>query len=329
MSRRIVIVGDSPLSVLVGRQLDRDLAREAHIEVAHLTRDESFIYSPHITTLLGHQNFPLKNQLYRNVRSQKTTVKQINLVDQRVITTIGVIDYDAICLDLTPSYGRSEIKKIGQLVTRLINEIQAKFNSGRLLRARVTFAGEDIMSWQMALALAADTVAYPVPIQRALLIQAQYPSITILKEFLADNGVGSRKSVAPQPGLTINPPSSPLKNRLVRGALLDDKDNFVLRDTLNPEGHPESIVVDTKWRHRQNVLKVDQTLAVQIAANIERFLTGDRQRPIKLPRPSGILKGQKNDFVWIGDLESRRLKAKIIGQLDQRFYEKLFRQFNF
>lgn len=323
MRKSVVIVGDSPLSVLVAKALDRDLAREAHIEVTHLTRDDSLIYAPNITSLLGRHTFPSKSKLYSNIDCQKTVVKQINLIDRRVITTSGVIDYDCLFLDLTASFLSSEITKISQQATRLISEIKAKINSGRNLRARITFAGEDAISWQLALALASDVSACPAIVQRALIVQAQYPSISKLKNFLAENGVASRKSVALLPGLTITAPTAPVKNRLVRGALLDDKDNFVLRDTLNPEGHPESIVVDSINRHQQDVLRVDQTLAVQIASNIERFLAGDRQRSINFPRSSGILKGQTNNFVWFGNLQSSHLRAKLISVLDQKFYRRL------
>lgn len=323
MRKNVVIVGDSPLSVLVARILDRDLARETHIEAVHLTRDDSFVYSSILTSLLGRHDFPSKSGLYRNIRLQRTTVKQINLIDRRVITTSGVLEYDSLFLDLTPSFLAPEISKISQQTVRLINELQAKINSGRNLRARITLAGDDTMSWQLALALAADISTYPTTLQRAVIVQAQYPSISKLKDFLAENGVLSRKSVALLPGLTINAPTAPLKNRLVRGALLDDKDNFVLRDTLNPEGHPETIVIDSNGRSQQNILRVDQTLAVQIATNIELFLAGDRQRTINCPRPSGILKGRGGNFVWLGNLQSRRLKAKIISILDQRFYMQI------
>ena len=318
-----MIVGDSPLSVLVARALDRDLAREAHIEVTYLTRDDSLIYAPNFTSLLGRHTFPSKSKLYNNIGYQKTTVKQINLIDRRVITTSGVIDYDCLFLDLTPSFISSEITKISQQALRLISEIKAKINSGRNLRARITFAGEDAMSWQMALALSSDVSACPIAVQRALIVQAQYPNISKLKDFLAENEVVSRKSVAPLPGLTVSTPTTPLKSRLVRGALLDEKDNFVLRDTLNPEGHPETIIVDSSNRHQQDLLRVDQTLAVQIKSNMERFLAGDRQKSISSPRSSGILKGQNSNFVWIGNLQSSHLRAKLISALDRRFYKQL------
>src|SRR3989344_3587991 len=270
MRKSVVIVGDSPLSVLVARLLDRDLARETHIEAIHLTRDDSLVYAPHITSLLGKHSFPSKSGLYNNVSCRKTTVKQINLIDRRV-----------------------------------------------------TSAGEDAMSWQMALALSSDVSACPIAVQRALIVQAQYPNISKLKDFLAENEVVSRKSVAPLPGLTVSTPTTPLKSRLVRGALLDEKDNFVLRDTLNPEGHPETIIVDSSNRHQQDLLRVDQTLAVQIKSNMERFLAGDRQKSISSPRSSGILKGQNSNFVWIGNLQSSHLRAKLISALDRRFYKQL------
>jgi hypothetical protein len=323
MRKSVVIVGDSPLSVLVARALDRDLARETHIEVTYLTRDDSLIYAPNLTSLLGRHTFPSKSKLYNNIVCQKTTVKQINLIDRRVITTSGVIDYDCLFLDLTPSFLSSEITKISQQALRLISEVKAKINSGHSLRARITFAGEDAMSWQLALALASDISACPVTVQRSLIVQAQYPSISRLKDFLAENGVASRKSVALLPGLTINAPTAPIKNRLVRGALLDDKDNFVLRDSFNPEGRPESIIVVSKQRHQQDVLRADQTLAEQISSNIERFLAGDRQRAITCPRSSGILKGQTNDFVWFGNLQSSHLRARLISVLDRKFYRQL------
>ena len=323
MRKSVVIVGDSPLSVLVARALDRDLARETHIEVTYLTRDDSLIYAPNLTSLLGRHTFPSKSKLYNNIGCQKTTIKQINLIDRRVITTGGVIDYDCLFLDLTPSFLSSEITKMSQQALRLISEAKAKINSGHNLRARITFAGEDAMSWQLALALASDISACPATVQRSLIVQAQYPSISRLKDFLAENGVASRKSVALLPGLTINAPTAPIKNRLVRGALLDDKDNFVLRDSLNPEGHPESIVVDANQRHQQDVLRVDQTLAEQISSNSERFLAGDRQRAIRCPRSSGILKGQTNDFVWFGNLQSSHLRARLISALDRKFYRQL------
>lgn len=323
MRKSVVLVGDSPLSVLVARLLDRELARQTHIEVTHLTRDDSLVYSPSLTSLLGRHDFPSKSQLYRNIRLQRTTVKQINLIDRRVITTSGVLDYDSLFLDLTPSFLAPEISKISQQAVRLINELQAKINSGRNLRARITLAGDDVMSWQMALALATDISTYPAAIQRAVIVQAQYPSAPKLKDFLAENGVMTRKSVALLPGLTINAPTTPVKNRLVRGALLDDKDNLVLRDTLNPEGHPETIIVDSNGRSQQNILRVDQTLAVQVAANIECFLAGDRQKTVNCPRPSVILKGQTENFVWLGSLQSRRLKASLISKLDQKFYHRL------
>ncbi len=323
MHKTVVIVGDSPLSVLIGRLIDRDLARQTHIEAVHLTRDPSFVYAPRISSLLGKQSFTLKNRLYRHVSCQTTTVRQIDLIDRRVITTDGIVDYDALILDLTPTYTAEEIKKIAAQATRLINEVQAKAKSGQQLKARITFAGADAVSWQIALALAADLSVMSTAVQRALSVQAQFPPIAKLREFLVENGVTSRKSVALLPGLTIGAPKAPLKNRSVRGALLDDRDNFILRETLNPEGHPETIVIDGDWRLAPNILKVEQTLASRLVGNVERFLEGERQRPIHCPRPSGILKAQDGEFVWFGSLQSSGWRAKIIAWLDRGFYEKL------
>jgi len=323
MTKSIVIIGDSSLSVLVGRRLDGDLARQAHIEVIHLTRDKSLIYSPQIVSLLGGQNFPSKSHLYRHVQCRKSIIKQINLNDHRIITASETINYDVLFLDLTPSHTALEIAKISQQVTRLVTEIQAKINLGRQLRTRVTFEGEDVLSWQLALSLADDIMSLPTAIQRSLIIQAPFPQDTGLKDFLITNGVGSVKSLAPLPGITIMAASPPVKNRFVRGAMLDDKDNFILRATLNPEGHPELIVVDRHRRLRQNILRVDQTIAVQIAANIERFLSGERQLPINYPRPTGILRGQTSDYVWIGNFQRSHLWAKLVSMLDRRFYRQI------
>lgn len=320
----MVIIGDSPLSVMVARFLDRQIARQAHIQVTHLTRDEAFIYWPSTVSLLGQQNFPTKKQLYRYVTLRPGVTKQINLNDHRVITTAGALDYDVLLLDLTPSYSVAELKKISEQCQRLINELKAKINSGHQVKARVSFAGEDASSWQLALALAADLSTFSVGLRRALSVQAQYQPTAALKDFFNTNGVNSGKTVGPLPGLTVAAPTAPLKSRLVRGAALDAKDQFIVRNTLNPEGHPELIVVNGSCRQTQNILRSDQTIANQIASNIERFLEGSRQKEIKLPKPSGLVSGHTSQLSWVGGLNLGGLRSWLVAGLDRKFYRSLF-----
>ncbi|MEK7171122.1 MAG: hypothetical protein AAB774_02355 [Patescibacteria group bacterium] len=325
MSKNIVIIGDSPLSSLIACQLDRQLAREAHIEITHISRDESFVYLPCLTSLIGQYHLPAKKELYQEVTFTKATIRQINLIDRRVITTAGTYEYDVLVIDQTPTFTGLEIKKISALCLRLVTQLQSKIKSGHQLKARLTFAGDDVSSWQLALALAGDVSKLSSGLRRSLVIQAQFPLWDWLKKFLSDNSVESRKTVGLLPGATVAGAKPPFENRLVRGALLDDADNFILDPSLNPERYPEVIVVDRIKRFYQNNLRVDQTLAVKISQNISRYLEGRRQQTIELPPMSGLLRTDENMAAWVGGLQDKRFKARIIGRLDLAFYRRLFR----
>jgi len=323
MRRNVVIVGDSPLSLLVARALDQELARSAHIDVAYLSRDERLLYWPELTSLLGTRSGVGLAGLLKHVSFKKAAIKQINLIDRRVITSGGIFDYDFLFLDLTPIFTPTEVGKISQQCRRLVSEVQAKLNTGQQLRSRVTFAGEDVHSWQLATALASDLLVHSGSVQRSIIIQAQFPSRPDLKQFLAANNVASRKTVGLLPGLTIGEPTGSIKSRLVRGALLDGADNFILRPSFNPEGHPNCLVVDGQSRLLTNLWRVDQTLAGRIADNIERFLAGNRQKEVELPKPAGVIKGADSIMAWVGSLESRRWRARAIAGLDRRFYHRI------
>jgi len=320
---KIVVIGDSPLSFLVSRQLDQELARLTHVEVTFIRNDLNLYYLPGLKSLFSPIATSDVSKLLKNVAVKKAAVKQINLKDRRVVTDKASFDYDVLVLDTTPVFTASDITKIAAQCQRLTQEAQAKHKTGRSGRWRVLFSGGDVSSWQLALSLASDIALHSAAIRQSISIQTSLPSRPQVKSFLDANQISDQKSLGPIPGLTVASPNVPVKNRLVRGAMLDAKDNLVVGRDYHPEGHPEVTVVGGHERLMSNLWRPDQTLATQVVDNIELYMEGRAQKVHSTSASAGLLTGPNGVLVWIGTLFSQRLKARAISSLDRQFYRRL------
>lgn len=323
MRKTVLIVGDSSLSLLLARSFDAELARLAHLDVCFLTRDENFVYYPQLTTLVGRKAFRKKQSLLRHVRVVKGVAKQVNLKERRLVSDRGVLDYDYLIIDQTPTFTQTEIEKISTQFKELIAHIKAKHHQERSVRARFAVLGDSVASYQVALAAAADMLKMAGNLWRSLKIQTDYPSNQTIKEFLKFNGVGTTKTAELIPGIVIHAPGETLSGRSIRGALIDHHGRVMVNQYLSPDNYPETVIVATAARSRTNLLRVDQTLASQIAANIERLLEGKRQVAIDLPRDSALLTGGNSTIGWLGAMTSSRLRSRLLRSLDQRAYRRL------
>lgn len=323
MRHHIVVIGDSPLSLQLCRELLSKLGSHAHIDITLIARETTLVLLNQQDSIAGKiTTFDLTESL-SGVEIIKSSVKQINLHDRRVITSKGTVDYDYLISDQTPIYSVSEIKKIQPQLQRLIHEIQSIVKNGKHIKARVTFAAESVEAWQLALLFAQDISKMSTSVRRSVAIESRIPDWPWLKQFMESNGVTGRKSVGLTPGLTIGSPASPFQNRIARGALLDHLDNFILENTLNPESFPEVTVIANSPMYKCNIAKVNAHLASQIVRNVQRFLEGKAQLPVNRPKNSGLLTSENDSLVWLNNSPQPKWYAKLTLNSENKLIKKL------
>lgn len=321
MPKTLLIVGDSPLNLLIAQELDQETARLAHLNVVLLSRDDRLIYGPKLTSLIKLPDFPSKKSLLDHVKVKTASVKQINLKEQRLTTEKEALDYDYLVLDQTPQYSASELDQISNDFRQLVYHWQAKQRQAKTVQAKLAVLGATLAGYQLALAAASDV--QKLKAARSLKIQAEYSSGSAVGQFLKENNVGAYKLTEKLAGLRIKAPSVMVAGKTVRGAKIDHSGQIMVDHKLNPEGFPEVFVIGGLHRSVTNLLRADKVLAEAVAANIERTLEKKNTKLVQWPESAGLLVCGEKILGFAGRLASNRVRGRILFNLDQRLYRQL------
>lgn len=322
MKQTIVIISDSPLGLFMARLLDRDLAREAQNQVMLVTRHREITYLPQLRSVIGKKRFTLPADRLPHVRSHIAETKSIHLTRRQIITTKGVIDYDYLVLDQTPVFSVVDIEKIARETRRLITHLQAKQKTRQSARAMIRCNGESANSWQLALALRADLDRLLPHLAVPTQVTVDLPSNKKIQQFLTTNGL-AQKTTGLVPGFSIGKATPPISNRKVHGLIIDNEGYALTDHSTRLTNHPDVIVIDHPYRLLQNLLRTDQTHAQQLVDNVTRLVNGEHPKALELPRPALLLATDRLRLSWLGSVVSQRIKARLIGNLENRLFRRL------
>lgn len=321
MRKRLVVVGDSPLSFFVARSLDRELARQSHLEAVYLGRDRQLVYFPGLTTLLGQPDFINRAAAFTHFKVLKTKIRSINLIDRRLIGERDIIDYDYLVLDQTPVFTSDELKAIAEQSAEVIRRLKAATKLGRHLTAAIRFLGDLPVAWQVALALQSDLRSLDSQVASRLHLQVE-ANDGRLGRFLRRQGLMSVATEALGAGFRVQAPSPSIISNRVKGLLLDQKAQAITTTALNLESHPEVFVIDGRCRY-QNLLRPAKAVAAQIAHNVEAMVVGSRLTAVEMPKAFYLLVGWEGLFLQFNSTISELLRASAIHTLDHAAYRRL------
>lgn len=315
---KIIIVGDSPFTFFLARELDKDLARHAHLDVTLLTREES------LTSLLDHRGGTAwqtvdKAKALDHVSLQIGAVKSVSLKQKRVTTAKNLVPYDILVLDQTPCYTAKELMKIESTIQKLILAVRSKPAN----RAVINFKGEDSSTWQLAL-----TTKSWLTKQRVRNVAVAIPLTTNAKlnDYLKNNGLMLKPTKGP--GVSIASPGLVLDTKKVKGIVADELGYALTDAKAFPKGYRDVLVRDGEVLRSVGLWRTDLTRAKLFASQIARLVEGEPSKNLEIETAAVVLLGSNGALTAVGKSLEQGLRAKAIIALELRMRRELFRRYH-
>src|SRR5690348_12165973 len=104
MRTTIAVVGNSPASFFIARQLEKVFASLVQYRVVWLTSDRYLVPLNRQHSLVGKWDKLDKKVAFSQLSLLITEVKQINLTTKRITTSRGTLEYDYLILDQYEQY---------------------------------------------------------------------------------------------------------------------------------------------------------------------------------------------------------------------------------
>ncbi|MEX1123765.1 MAG: hypothetical protein WEC81_01170 [Patescibacteria group bacterium] len=313
MKKQLLIIGNSPLSFFVAKQLDERIGDLAHIEIVWVTTSEKI--HPAI-----QEAFKPK-QYIGSVNRLITAVKSINLNDRRVVTGKKTLDYDLLFIDQTATFTTGERDKILDQFETLIATVRAKENRGMSGKVKLAVTGASAESYQLALDLATRVARDSSSGVSSIRVEVESYPQSKLKNFFVDNHIYARKSQ--YPGMSIKEPMVIFSSKKIRGLRVDLAGRAILLATGEPAQHQNAIMIDADDRLFQNIGRSDWNLAKQITDNLVAKLDGTLEKPLDSSGKKLILQGSNSSYIEIGRVSSNRNRANAVRALERRFWRRL------
>ena len=320
MRQRIVLIGESPLVLFLAEALDKSVANLVQTDVVWLTTEAAIICLSHQQSMSAHQKVINKKSHLNHVRLINNRVNSINLVERRLITDRGTLTYDYLFIDQASSYRPGELKTITDQLKKLTAAIKAAVNTGDKPAAEIFCKGQSAESYQLALNIRAELVHEQVARQVSVMCEGDRPDD--LKKFLTAAGLKVGRRRLEKPGLTIQAPAI-LDLRKIRGLKIDAQYQAMTGSTAQVLGHPEVMILNSRPRFRQNLLRFQKTLGQRLAKSLINIVESREPLTVELEQSALLLTHGEESFVWLGKLMSRRTRGRIIRQLDRRLHSKL------
>lgn len=321
MSKRVVVVGDSLMSVLVTRALDRKIGALTHVSLTHLSQSPSLVY-PHQATIFGHLEAMPKDQLFAHAQLKVGAVKSVNLNDRTVTTEGGVEEYDFLVLDQQPAYSEEFWRELRSQLSTLYASLEAGANLGQEKNAQITVDGFSLSTTQLALAIRRDCLSHKQP----KILVKNFNTDPVVGPFLTSSMVRSRERLDERnlPGLVIKEPVPIVTADNIKGAKVAHDGTLVVGGDWTIEGG-SALIVPRSLAWQVNMVSASSLLARQIAAVV---LPKIEDRQVKKPElfelESAIfLQGVKESLLVLKNMRSHRFRAQLAMSTERFFWERL------
>jgi hypothetical protein len=323
VKQRIILIGQSPLSFFLARELDQKIGNLVQTEIVWLTKADSVVHLPSIAGLLNQRGLGLAVGRLSDVKVDHHGVQSINLADRRVITSRSILDFDYLLLDQTPTYTAAELAVIAAQLVTLLSGLQAGSTLKKNQRARIYCQGQMAEAWQLALLVQSDLRRHYPRLVGAVEVLIDRPSGRV-GEFLRHEELKTATASRLQlPGLTVQAPTSPLANRKIRGLRLDDAGHALIDQFSSPLAHPNVFIFDRPERYQMNLLRVLRSQARAIADELVAQCEGRHRRHFDWHSPALLLRGSSRYYLSLGHLENDRTRARLVAGLDRRLRRQL------
>lgn len=310
---RIVIVGHSPLAFFVAQGLNNDIARYAHLEVIWLTSDREISYLPTYRLLAPNRTIR-KISALPNVRLVTDKIRSISLPNQRVVTEKRLVEYDYLFLDQTPWYTQTELAEVGQALQKLALHLKSKKDIQAA--GAIRLKGSTPLTWQLALLVRQELNRLR---NRQIRVEIERPKARLIAEFLKEQGITLDFST--RPGFTVAAPTAQFASSRVRGMRIDRKERAI----SDGEGFASRgvLVADQVAASERTLLRTLEAQARLFTAQLERLVTEKPTVAIEREPTAFLLKSDREIFLHFGGSTSRRVRARLVYNLDHSFWRRL------
>jgi len=322
MTTTIVLIGESLLSFQIARCLDQELARHSHLKVIYLTTDPDQFYPASMTSLLSQPVKISKRAVCQHLRLAIQGIDSVNLREKYLITKDQTVSYDYLIIDQSPVFNHRDLRIIQQQAKELLNHLQAELKKGRTIEAQARFSGQNVMSYQLALALRQDSLAYQLGRNLNVQVEVNH-QLEKLEYFLRQNHLNTRSTDQLTVGFTVAQPEKPFKNQKIRGLAIDQSGRAITNQFLTLEKYPEVTLIDSAKRDYHNLLRLDFSLAKQIVDNLERRLNYQHLKEVEMLTNAFLLKTRAEIFCQLSGKSSQQLTAKLADRFEQAALKKL------
>lgn len=317
---RVLIAGKSLLSLLVARELDRQLANRPEVDVLFITNEAAIIPSTSLTSVVKLPKAIKKKPLLPHTKVVVDQVRSINLSRKLVVATDGSHHFDYLFLDQIPSYSVAELTSLKASFKTLLAQMRRTIDKDMQIIARLALHGSDVSSYQLALALASDRDRECPDLRSHLKVSASFRDS--LGDFLDTEGI-DKLSQERLPGIKILPARPYLPSSKIRGLAIDDKGRAITDASFVAKGNRWVMVCDgSRWENHNMGLGYAE-LAHQIASNIIKQLEEEKPAAVESLSRAYLLRGRSGALLKWGRTVSSRLRAKMAIAGEKQLWKRL------
>jgi len=323
MRKKIVIVGESPLSLFIAQALDRWVARQVEYQVVWVKRDQTLTAPSQFKSLTFPPKGIIAASSLDHVQLANSAVVGVNLAAEHIVLPKQVIGYDLLIVDQTPVYCSTELGQMATAVGSLFSAIQAARNLRQPKTATVAVSGQSVLSYQLALAILHDRRRFKID-PRSLVVQVERPADKALNSYLATQGCVMKSTLAGELGATLRlaPAKPPLAKAKVRGLPTDKNGEGRVTRQLNLRSHDNVWWFGETTRSWQNLGRFDHRLAAQVDAVIRGSIElTDAPKAIEAAAPAFLLTGPTGMYLEHEPLANRFATQHAVRLLEQRFWQ--------
>lgn len=320
MNQTTVIVGRSPLTYLMARNLDRVIGSSVEHQLVWLVPDTALAL-PHANGIGSAATFNVDRQL-THLKVVSAVVQGINLNDQYVILPKKVLKYDRLVIDQTPWYTADDLSRIDKAVRQLIVGLQAKQNTNQEAVGQIRVDGRSAVSYQLALSILGSLAATTLARGR-LDVAVDRPTDAALAEYLTGQGLRFAKTEVGQSriSLRIAEATGPILTRKIRNLAIDGRGEARVDKTWHLRDHPEVIYIRQSDRQWQNLLKADIDLTnclVPLSQN------PPENKTVMIPDKAFLLQGPHGLFLALERVSNRPAARQLIRLREKRLSRRIF-----
>ena len=321
MTKNILVVGRSTLAWNVAKLLDNTLANLVHYEVIYIPEDEALAYPGEISLIKQKKYLNLRKTL-KHIRPLVEKVKSINLRESYLITEEEKYNYDAIFIDLTPSFTKKDIYNAQVKLQHILAEIKGLKNKEKYV---LYCPGQTVASWQLALSISNDlSTLLDNDEDKYVKILVDIPANDTVSMFLNKNGLQfNKKGLLNNEHLVTFPRPEPVVDVKEMKNLRVDNRNQPIIDGFGRPAVSENAIIASNERNWSNLFYKDRYLSQRVAVNLVNCLeiTKDFMTITHIP-PAFLLTGKLGSIYSFGNEAGEGIMSFVVAKTDKYFWDK-------